>query len=586
VVYQKATSKLIASVYIVGLVLTTFFGAYHTYAIAPEEELQQQINENQKLLDMSVSATKPLESEVAKLSQRLQSAQATIGRLQQEQVQKQKEIQQKEAEMADQYVVFSNRIDQQYRQARTYSPLVTLLNTWAAAQGQKALKYSLLLAERDRKIMDNIGGNILELQQAKVAAAEQQKRLASMQVQLNEQKAFFEKEIAGAKAYQGQLEAKIAELSARQREILAAKTGTAQTSVGDVPLVGDPASRIDYSPGFSPAFAAFSFGAPHFKGMSQYGAYGRAKAGQNYEAILKAYYGNVKIEKVDSPDSISVDGVGSISFEDKYLKGIAEMPAQWADDGGYEALKAQAIAARTYALTYTGWTMSDRSIKKGICATESCQVYRQSKVDAGGRWHDAVNDTKGMVIVSNNTGNIFSTMYASTSGGHQLSYSSLGHSTPSLWDTTSEWTRWADGAYEKNSPWFFKAWYRDRGGDSCGRSHPWLSQAEFVDILNSWVVRRKGGSDSERVSPLGGCWGGNPFSLDEMRQRAASLGEEYTSVSSVRTEHGQDGYTSKVVLQTNRGEISMSGSEFKEVFNLRAPGRIAIKSKLFSIEKK
>jgi hypothetical protein len=263
------------------------------------------------------------------------------------------------------------------------------------------------------------------------------------------------------------------------------------------------------------------------------------------------------------------------------------MPASWADDGGYEALKAQAIAARTYALAYTGWSMSDRNIKKGICATEGCQVYRASKFQAGGRWHDAVNDTKGMVLVGNDNGNVFSTLYASTSGGHQLGYSSQGHSTPSFWDTTSDWSKWAEGAYEKASPWFFKAWYADRGGDSCGRNHPWLSQSEFSDILNSWVVRRKGsGDDASRISPFGGCWGGNPYSLDEMRSKAAGLGEEYTSISSVRTEHGSNGYTSKVVLQTNRGEVSIDASEFKEIFNLRAPGRIAIKSKLFSVEKK
>jgi len=568
--------------------MIVFFAAtISVLAIDPVDELQQQMNEVQHLLDLSVNATKPLESEVAKLSQRLQNAQATIQNLKNQQEQKQKEIQQKELDMADQYEIFASRVDEQYRQGRTFSPLVTLLSSWHASQGQKAWKYTLLLAERDRKILDDISGNILELQQAKVAAAAQEIKLKGLQEQLNTQKAFFEKEIEGAKAYQATLETKIAELSARQKEIIASKTGTAQTSVGDVPLVGDPASRIDYNPGFSPAFAVFSFGAPHFKGMSQYGAYGRAKAGQNYEAILKTYYGDVKIEKVDSPGSISVDGVGSIPFEDQYLKGIAEMPASWADDGGYEALKAQAIAARTYALAYTGWSMSDRNIKKSICATEGCQVYRSSKFQAGGRWHDAVNDTKGMVLVGNGSGNVFSTMYASTSGGHQLGYSSLGHSTPSFWDTTSDWSKWAEGAYEKASPWFFKAWYADRGGDSCGRNNPWLSQSEFADILNSWVVRRKGsGDDASRITPLGGCWGGNPYSLDEMRSKAAGLGEEYSSISSVRTEHGSNGYTSKVVLQTNRGEVSISASEFKEIFNLRAPGRIAIKSKLFSVEKK
>jgi uncharacterized protein (DUF2141 family) len=57
-------------------------------------------------------------------------------------------------------------------------------------------------------------------------------------------------------------------------------------------------------------------------------------------------------------------------------------------------------------------------------------------------------------------------------------------------------------------------------------------------------------------------------------------------VSSVRVQHSQDGFTSQVIVQTNRGEVSINGNEFKEVFNLRAPGRIAIKGKLFGIERK
>lgn len=563
------------------------FSDWQVAAIDPVQDLQNQIDETQRLLEMSLNATAPLESEVEKLSQRMENAQNTIYNLQEQQEQKQAEIAEKELALADHYQVFSQRVDHQYRQARVQSPLLVLINTWQAQQGQQALKYTLTLAKRDQQIMDGITGNIVQLQKDKKEAATQEKSLLSLQNQLNEQKAFFEQEIAGAKAYQATLQTKIADLSARQKEILAAKTGTAQTSVGEVPLVGDPNARIDFNPGFSPAFAAFSFGAPHFKGMSQYGALGRAKDGQDYQEILRAYYGDVEIRTVNMPGSIEAIGVGTIPFEDRYLKGIAEMPAQWADEGGYEALKAQAVAARTYALSYVGWRIASQSVQKGICTTEACQVYLDSKYNAGGRWHDAVNDTSGQVVVSKNTGEIFATWYASTSGGHQLSYTSLGHSTPAFWDTTSNWTNWADGAYEKESPWFFKGWYKSRSGDSCDRSHPWLTEREMADILNAWVVRRKGSTgDSERVTPLGSCWSGNPFSLDEMRSKAASLGEEYTSVGSVRVEHSQAGYTTKVIMQTNRGEINIEGEEFKEVFNLRAPGRIAIKSKLFSLEKK
>jgi hypothetical protein len=130
-------------------------------------------------------------------------------------------------------------------------------------------------------------------------------------------------------------------------------------------------------------------------------------------------------------------------------------------------------------------------------------------------------------------------------------------------------------------------WYKSRSGDSCGRNHPWLNQEEFADILNAWVVRKNGsGDDVGRIAPYGPCWGGNPWSIGEMRDKANGMGGAFTSVSSVRVQHSQDGFTSQVIVQTNRGEVSINGNEFKEVFNLRAPGRIAIKGKLFGIERK
>ena len=52
---------------------------------------------------------------------------------------------------------------------------------------------------------------------------------------------------------------------------------------------------------------------------------------------------------------------------EKYLLGIYEMPESWP----MEALKAQVIAARSYALAYTNNGSGE------ICATESCQVYHQ-----------------------------------------------------------------------------------------------------------------------------------------------------------------------------------------------------------------
>ena len=76
-----------------------------------------------------------------------------------------------------------------------------------------------------------------------------------------------------------------------------------------------------------------------------------------------------------------------------------------------------------------------------------------------------------------------------------------------------------------------------------------------------------------------GCWGGNPYSISEL----ASIGG-FTSASSVSVIYSNDGSTSSVTFQTNKGSTTVSGSEFKKAFNLRAPGYIGLKSSLFNIE--
>lgn len=372
---------------------------------------------------------------------------------------------------------------------------------------------------------------------------------------MEDRSSFLATEIKKAEDYK-------AELSAKQQALIAEKTAMFNTSVGNVSTSDDPASRADYNPGFSPAFAIFSFGAPHRKGMSQYGAYGRAKAGQNYETILKAYYGDIRIEKIDTNGSIKTTSIGTIPFEDNYLMGIAEMPANWGDNGGYEALKAQAIAARTYALSYT----NNRS--GSICTTEACQVYSSSRYNSPGRWKQAVEDTRGMVIKSNATGNIFSTMYASTSGGAIISYSSLGHSTPQIWDTTcGSQSCWPNDSYEKSagSPWYYKGWYKTRSNNSYGRSHPWLTTSEFADIINA-LLYYQSTSDSSHLSQTSNCINscdGNAWSKDELSRQVSDKGGPISSINSVSVDYSTSGVTKTVHISTDKGNFDFSASNFK-----------------------
>lgn len=522
-----------------------------------------------KDLEASKNATRPLEKEVDVLNARINSAKAGIAKANQQATDLAKSIEKREKDLVYHYQIFSNRVTESYKRQRTYNPMTLFLSSQSASQLTKDLAYQESARAQDDRLIRSISEEIGQLSEDKKKLESDQARLAALSAQLDKQADFFKGEIAKAKSYQSELSGKIAALSAKQQSILSEKSGTFQTTVGDVPLADDPASRPDYNPGFSPAFAAFSFGAPHFKGMSQYGALGRAKSGQNYETILKAYYGGgIEIKTVDENQKITVDGYGQYTLEE-YTQRIYEVPNSWGDDGGMEALKAQAIAARSYVLARGG----------SICATEACQVFKPSP--KGGNWEKAVNETKGKAIYAN--GQPFSTWYASTSGGYQESYSANGYSTPGFWDTANGRSGWTSQAYEKiaGSPWFYKAWYKTRSGDACGKSSPWLNSEEMADILNAWVVMYKGGGDSSRVTPESSCWGGNPYSKSDLQNIGG-----FNSVSGVSVQYSDGGTTANVTFQTNKGSVTINGNEFYKTFNLRAPGRISLKSGLFNIEKK
>ena len=539
--------------------------------------LGTQIAELNKSLEASKAATAPLESEIQKLSARIRSIQNQISAANNKLIKTEEDIKVRGEKVSTQYVVLQTKIREMYKRMRSEPLWATLLTQTDMGETRRELAYRQESNDKDRQIIVSLVQEINQLETDKKNLETQKAQLTKLQADLDKQSDFFEKEVAKAKAYQADLSGKIAALSAKQQAILAEKQGTFTTTVGDVPLADDANARPDYNPGFSPAFAAFSFGAPHFKGLSQYGAFGRAKSGQNVETILHAYYGGIEIKKdYPSDKKIKVQGYGEMDIE-TYMKRIYEVPNSWGDDGGLEALKAQAVAARSYALAWT-----DEGRGGAICTTQSCQVYKNA--NKGGKWEEAVNATRGWVLWNN--GKPFKAWYASTSGGYQESYtdSYSGYTTPGFWDTPSGRGGWTSQAYEKvgGSPWFYKGWYKGTSGDTCGRSHPWLTAEEMADILNAWVVLKRGSDD--RVSPIGSCWGGNPYSISELKDKAG--GDGYSRVTGVSVSYSDGGYTSTVHFETDRGAVDVAGAEFKKIFNLRAPGRISLKSGLFNIEKK
>src|SRR3989344_470901 len=525
------------------------------------EDIEKQLKELTQAREQSVSATKPLEGQLNSLKIQLANIQVSLQNLSNKIIQKEKDLIVRTEKLASQQALLESRVRSYYIRSFLTSPLIVILSSQGSGNIFRELSYRLAATREDQKVIGSITEDMLDLLTQKEKLEKDKKSLALLQLEVDKNAKFLGGEIQKAKDFQADLSGKIAKLSARQQEILAAKSGNFTTSVGDVPLADDPNSRPTFNPGFSPAFAAFSFGAyTHRNGMSQYGAMGRAEQGQNAEQILQAYYPGSTLNKNYSvPSTINVEGFGSKAFEDEYMKRIYEMPNSFPK----EALKAQAVAARTYAIRRGG----------SICATESCQVYKDS--NKGGAWEEAVRETKGWVL----------------EGGPGAQYSSTtgGYGNNSGWDTKCGGRQcWTPEAYEKiaGSPWFYKGWYRDRNGASCGKSHPWLNEEQMSDILNAYIVY-KSGDQAARVSPVDtSCWSGNPLSIGEMKDKANAHGGAVTSVSSASVVYSGDGKTASVSFSTNRGTMTINGSDFKTIFNLRAPGYISIKSPLFNIEQK
>lgn len=537
------------------------------------DDCTKKISECRKAWEMMEQAKKPHEDSLRKMDADIKSFQNRIGEIQQELVVKEEQIKQEEKDLGNQEELLAKRVHAHYVKSYYATPFLTFFSQKNASLVFKQLVFYQAVTEQNKNAIIQIIGTIKNLQTKKKNLEGEKIALAALEKETDQKAESVRILLAEASSYQSKVEGTITTLTSRQQEILAAKTSLFSTSVGDVPLADDPASRPDFNPGFSPAFAAFSFGAPHFRGMSQYGAFGRAKEGQSYEQILRAYYGGgIEIRDHNPDASIMVDGYGTYSLEE-YAKRIYEMPGSWGDEGGMEALKAQAIAARSYALARGG----------SICATESCQVFKpESK---GGKWEEAVNQTRGKVVYAN--GSPLSTWYASTSGGYQESYTSNGYTTPGLWDTKNGRSGWTSEAYEKiaGSPWFYKAWYKTRSGVSCGRSHPWLTGEEFADIVNAAIVLQEGGDVSGIFPPdVQSCFGGgdNPWSRERMKEEANKHGGGLSSVSSVSVIYTDSGYTAKITINGRE----LDGATFKKAFNLRAPGALNLKSGLYNIEKK
>lgn len=501
------------------------------------------------------------ESDKSNIAKQISGIRSRVDAISSEVVKKEKEVAEGEKTLKHQKTLLDERARSYYKNInKSGSALIGLLIGDNFSDSIQNFFYQKVVVDEDRNAIVKIVLYIKNLEDTKQKLVDEKRQLATINKQLDDQASRLEGEIAGARS-------KIAQLSARQQELVAAKLSSL-----NIPRSAGTSARgcsSDLSngknPGFSPHVGFFTYGAPHRNGLNQYGALGRAKAGQNEEQILSEYYPNMTLKKdYDQGVQISTTTGWSGSIED-YVKRIYEVPDSWTDNN-LAVLKAQAVAARTYALRSTGNGSSQ------ICTTESCQVFKSEP--KGGNWEQAVEATKGWVMMDG--GSLGFTQYASTHGGYILNLGKFDGSG----GNPASFAELNERAYDKESPWFYCNW----GTRSEYDGTAWLKPTEVADILNVIdLARRDSGTSDKLYQPdKPHPYGGEVWSPDRVRTELRSRGgSPVDSVSNLSV--GVD-FGSGKTTSISGGGISASGDEFKNWFNLRAPANIQIVGPLFNVE--
>ncbi len=484
------------------------------------------------------------------------------------------DINRREEDLAFTQEIFEIKTNNHYKFLRLYDPLLPFLSS-DASEAFREINFRQKAADEDRRTMEAYAQDLYGLKQDKEELEKNQASLATAKEQVDEKEKFLAGEVAKVESY-------IAKLSSRQQQFIAQKLGSLNlpTTLGAGPLYCMDDRTLN--PGFSPAFAFYTYGIPHRVGMNQYGAYGRAKENQLYDEILHVYYNfdgyqggaNTTI-RVNNGDGINQGSViWSGSLED-YMKRIYEVPGSWPA----EALKAQAIAVRSYVLAVTN-NGSD-----SICANQYCQVFKTDP--KGGAWEGAVTDTAGKVMVLG--GEIITAWYASTAGGYTFTSAEVwgGSSgwTKNLRDTSSGVGSFGDlnsSSYDKDSPCFYAAqgWRSEYG------SSAWLKSEEVADIVNTLNLVKRDPSVAEHLYQVDkpNPAGTDTWSMDRVKQELQK--HNITPLNSVNNVSISADFSSGRATTVTVDGQSFTAREFKDRFNLRALANIQIVGPLYNIEKK
>lgn len=234
-------------------------------------------------------------------------------------------------------------------------------------------------------------------------------------------------------------------------------------------------------------------------------------ATSSYRTRIRYYRGTIRAVTDSNGAYRTVNRVATES----YLRGVVprESFASWADTAGgagINALRAQAVAARSYALSESRYSIAK------TCDSQDCQVYGGAALRTAGsstvqiledaRSDRAIADTAGYVM-RHATGGIVRTEYTSSNGGR-----TAGGAFPAKADP---------GDIAADTVW--QSWTRVFSADDIQKKYP------SIGVFLSATSNHDG---------LGGDWGG---------------------------------YTTSVVINGTAGSVTRSGWQFRTDFSLPNP---------------
>ena len=205
--------------------------------------------------------------------------------------------------------------------------------------------------------------------------------------------------------------------------------------------------------------------------------------------------------------------VNELILNTEYLYGVDEMPSSWGTSAnrGLEALKAQVIAARTYALT----TAAAESGQKPVAPACDCHIFddtrsqnfvgaSKSDGDDNKPWIAAVNATvrstasggSEVDVLRNPSGGFAEAVYFAASGSYKVGSTTYRGTANSVdvWGRSMSYLRHVDDPYSaKTAPASILSWTRN------------LSQADarklfgMKDVKSIWVAERYAGGALKTV---------------------------------------------------------------------------------------